>query len=124
MSGLTQTQIMRHVMETLITVTSKATSQNYALMLLRGFIESMQNEYPMFNHISFAVPQDPYNKPNISIDDKLDTYNKEDFAAALNALIRSVFAPLSVVKGEYTTLFKGYLGAKYCETLDQLGVAI
>ncbi len=123
-SDITNSEIIKHILISLIIVTSSKTSNDYAWVVVKQLLRELKIKYTFLNLIKIGdISVIKYSIEDISISSDFDKVKPKQIGFAIQDLI-DLFKKYLGTKAGYFFIeeFKNVLGEKYYYTIKKMGV--
>lgn len=116
-------EVMKHILNTLITLSSRKTTQGHAVTTMNNLIENLKNKYDFLKHIEVKDTQFSELDDPISVMSDINNIKSDNIGKALYDIIKNMNIALGRDAGFY--FFKELrrnIGDDYSESIEDMGL--
>lgn len=123
MPQVENSEVVRHVLQTLVDISGRKTTQIQAVLTLGGLIKKLEGKYSFLKHIEvkdvrYSELEDP-----ISVLSDIDGVESNYVGKALYDIIKTMNTNLGKEAGHFFIReFRNKLGDDYSSTMEEMGV--
>ena len=123
MPQLENSDVVKHVLQTLISISSRKTTSGHAILTLYESVNQLKDKYSFLKHVeikdtTFLELEDP-----ITVLSKIDGVGSEKIGKALHDIITTMNNNLGKDAGYYFIKeLKNRMGADYISTIEEMGL--
>ncbi|MDG6218626.1 MAG: hypothetical protein QCI00_04205, partial [Candidatus Thermoplasmatota archaeon] len=118
-STISKQDIMKHLIEALITIVGNRTSHYFAVAVMTKLINEAKKTHILYEKIQLQKINETY---SLRFLDQIESSNDEQFRKSIKALIEAVGAHLGQKKRDFIEELKRNLGKEYVLFIENLGL--
>jgi len=123
MPKVENSEVIRHVLETLVDISSRKTTQIQAVLTLSELIKKLQEKYAFLRHIEVKDVRYLEIGDPISVMSDIDGVKSNDIGKALYDIIKTMNTNLGKGAGHFFIReLRNRLGDTYNSTMEEMGV--
>jgi hypothetical protein len=123
MPDIENSEAIRHILETLLSISSRKTTQGHALLTMNGLITKLQGKYNFLKHVEikdtrFVELDDP-----IGVMTDINSVKSDDVGRALYDIIKSMNDALGESAGHFFIKeLRNNIGENYSTIIEEMGL--
>ena len=114
--------LVEKILETLIKITSKNTSKDFAIRILNDSIEKLNEKHDVLKYVKIDKSQDYEGVSAISVLPEINKIESYKLGKAIREVIKIVGEELGVKKTSFIEDFKKHIGDEYLNKIEKIGV--
>lgn len=120
---MTNQQMVEDLLQALIRVGSKITSDEYIIMVINTLIRDLQREYDVFSYLEIETTPYSSSAQRIKVNPEINFVDNESLGESLSVLIGRIIGPSGMRGNEsFRAIFEYEMGTKLLKSLKRLGV--
>ncbi len=123
MAEFENSEVMKHVLNTLVNLSSRKTNQGQAITTMNNLIEKLKNKYDFLKHIEIKDTRYLELNEPISVMSDIDKIESDNIGKALYDIIKNMNIALGRDAGFFFIKeFRRNLGDHYSESIEEMGI--
>ncbi len=118
-STVTKQDIMRRIIDSLITLVGDRTSKYFAVAVIIKLIDHIEKNHTLYEKIQLQKDSETY---SLTFLDEVESISDEEFKKSIKSLIEAVGAHLGKKKGDFIEELKRKLGRDYVALIENMGL--
>ena len=123
MPNIEKSDVMRHVIQTLIDMSSRKTTKSHALLTMSDLIDKLKTKYDFLKHVEIKDTRFLEMDEPVTVMSDIDNVNPDEIAKALYDIIKTTNNALGKNAGYFFIKeLRNNLGEDYNSTIEEMGL--
>ena len=123
MPNIEKSDVMRHVIQTLIDMSSRKTTKSHALLTMSDLIDKLKTKYDFLKHVEIKDTRFLEMDEPVTVMSDIDNVNTDEIAKALYDIIKTTNNTLGKNAGYFFIKeLRNNLGEDYNSTIEEMGL--
>ena len=123
MPNIEKSDVMRHVIQTLIDMSSRKTTKSHALLTMSVLIDKLKTKYDFLKHVEIKDTRFLEMDEPVTVMSDIDNVNTDEIAKALYDIIKTTNNTLGKNAGYFFIKeLRNNLGEDYNSTIEEMGL--
>lgn len=123
MPNIDKSDVMRHVIHTLIDMSSRKTTKAHALLTISDLIEKLKTKYDFLKHVEIKDTRFLEMDEPVTVMSDIDNVKPDEIAKALYDIIKTTNIALGKDAGYFFIKeLRNNLGEEYALTIEEMGL--
>ena len=123
LANLEKSDVIKHVIQTLINMSSRKTTKSHALLTISDLIEKLKTKYDFLKHVEIKDTRFLEIDEPVTVMSDIDDVKSDDLAKALYDIIRTTNIALGKDAGYFFIKeLRNNLGEEYNVTIEEMGL--